>query len=152
MAYMISDMPAGSEAIKQLQQNIAAAPYVSDLTKSAAERKIQEDRLATQYAPQIAAAKAEAEQQRLQTSRLQRIATETAYQADAESTRQLQQWLSTDEGKKASDVDIAKKAAALKMQAGLTEEGAKLYERAEKIEAAQLAKTKKEIEDNNCFI
>ena len=152
MPYLMSDLAAGSTAVEQLQRNVAEAPYIQDLTKSAAERKIQEDRLATQYAPQLAAAKAEEEQMRLQTSRLQRIATEVAYQADTESTRQLQQWLSTDEGKKASDVDIAKKAAALKMQAGLTVEGANLYERAEKIEAAELAKTKKEIENNNELI
>jgi hypothetical protein len=149
MAYMMSDLAAGSSAVEQLQKNVAEAPYVKDLTQAAAERKIQEDRLAKQYAPEIAAAKVEEEQMRLQTARLQKLATETAYKADKESTAQLQQWLQTDEGKKASDLDVTKKAASLKMHAGLTEDGAKLYEKAEKIQAQELATQAKQVAQDN---
>ena len=35
MPYMMSDLAEGSKAVNQLQQNIAAAPYVGDLTKAA---------------------------------------------------------------------------------------------------------------------
>lgn len=145
----MSDLAAGSSAVEQLQKNVAEAPYVKDLTKASAERKIQEDRLVKQYAPEMMAAKAEEEQMRLQTARLQKLATETAYKADTESTRQLQQWLQTDEGKKASDLDVTKKAASLKMHAGLTEDGAKLYEKAEKIQAQELASQTKQIAQDN---
>lgn len=146
---MMSDLAAGSTAVEQLQKNVAQAPYIQDLTKAASERKIQEDRLAKQYAPEMMAAKVEEEQMRLQTARLQKIATETAYKADTESTRQLKQWLQTDEGKKASDLDITKKAASLKMHAGLTEEGAKLYEKAEKLQAQELATQTKQLAQDN---
>jgi choline dehydrogenase-like flavoprotein len=145
----MSDLAEGSTAVRQLQQNVAAAPYVQDLTQAASERKIQEDRLAAQYAPQIAAAKAEEEQMRLQTVRLQKLTSENQYKADTESTAKLQQWLQTDDGKKASDLDITKKSASLKMQAGLTEQGAKLYERAEKIEATELANQTKQLAQDN---
>ena len=146
---MMSDLAAGSTAVEQLQKNVAQAPYIQDLTQAASERKIQEDRLAKQYAPEMMAAKAEEEQMRLQTTRLQKLATETAYKRDTESTAQLQQWLQTDEGKKASDLDVTKKAASLKMHAGLTEDGAKLYEKAEKIQAQELAAQTKQIAQDN---
>ena len=145
----MSDIAEGSTAVRQLQQNVAAAPYVQDLTQAASERKIQEDRLAKQYAPQIAAAQAEEEQMRLQTTRLQKLATDNQYKADTESTAKLQQWLQTDDGKKASDLDITKKSASLKMQAGLTEQGAKLYERADKIQAQELATQTKQLAQDN---
>jgi len=56
---MMSDLAAGSRAAEQFQQDIAQAPYIQDLTQAASERKIQEDRLAKQYAPDEAAAKVE---------------------------------------------------------------------------------------------
>jgi len=146
---MMSDLAAGSSAVEQLQRNVAEAPYVKDLTQTAAERKIQENRLAKQYAPEMMAAKAEEEQMRLQTARLQKLATDIQYTRDKESTAQLQQWLQSDEGKKASDLDVTKKAASLKMHAGLTEEGAKLYERAEKIQAQELAAQTKQFAQNS---
>jgi len=145
----MSDIAEGSTAVRQLQQNVAAAPYIQDLTQAASERKIQEDRLAKQYAPEMMAAKAEEEQMRLQTARLQKLATDNQYKADTESTAKLQQWLQTDDGKKASDLDITKKSASLKMQAGLTEQGSKLYERAEKIEATELANQTKQLAQDN---
>ena len=99
MPYMMSDLAAGSSAVEQLQKNVAEAPYIQDLTKAASERKIQEDRLAKQYAPEMMAAKAEEEQMRLQTARLQKLATESPYTRDKESTAHLEQWLQTPEGK-----------------------------------------------------
>jgi hypothetical protein len=146
---MMSDLAAGSSAVEQLQRNVAEAPYIKDLTQAGAERKIQEDRLAKQYAPEMMAAKAEEEQMRLQTARLQKLATETQYTRDKESTAQLEQWLQTDEGKKASDLDVIRKSASLKMHAGLTEQGSKLYERAEKEQALELANQAKQLAQNN---
>lgn len=146
---MMTDLAAGSSAVEQLQKNVAEAPYIQDLTKASAERKIQEDRLAAQYAPEMMAAKAEEEQMRLQTVRLQKLVADNQYKADTESTAKLQQWLQTDDGKKASDLEITKKSASLKMQAGLTEQGAKLYERADKIEATELANQTKLLAQNS---
>lgn len=59
MPYMMTDLAAGSRAAEQFQQDIAEAPYVNDITQTGAERKLQENRLALQYAPEEAAAKAE---------------------------------------------------------------------------------------------
>lgn len=56
---MMTDLAVGSKAAEQFQQDIAEAPYVSDITQTGAERKLQENRLALQYAPEEAAAKAE---------------------------------------------------------------------------------------------
>lgn len=56
---MMTDLATGSKAAEQFQQDIAEAPYVSDITQTGAERKLQENRLALQYAPDEAAAKFE---------------------------------------------------------------------------------------------
>ena len=54
----MTDVAAGSNAALQLQQNMAAAPYVEQNVKAAAEEtqlKLQQDRLKAQYAPQAMA-------------------------------------------------------------------------------------------------
>jgi hypothetical protein len=58
MAFLMTDVAAGSQAALQLQQNMAAAPYVEQNAKADAEEKqlkLQQDRLKTQYAPQAMA-------------------------------------------------------------------------------------------------
>ena len=84
MPYMMSDLAEGSKAVNQLQQNIAAAPYVGDLTKAASERKIQEDRLAAQYAPQQAALEQQQAEANLQKSKLASTVLESGIKVDAD--------------------------------------------------------------------
>lgn len=80
----MSDLAEGSKAVNQLQQNIAAAPYVGDLTKAASERKIQEDRLAAQYAPQQAALEQQQAEANLQKSKLASTVLESGIKVDAD--------------------------------------------------------------------
>ena len=152
MAYLMTDMAAGGQAARQLQQNIVGAQYDSAAMAAGAEEtqlKLQQDRLAAAYAPQKAAAEAEAEQMRLKTMRLQTLASEAQYKADTDSTQKLQQWMQSDDGKKATDSDIIKKAAAFKMEAGRVEDGAKLMTQAEKLDATALANEAKTLAANN---
>jgi hypothetical protein len=144
----MTDVAAGGQAALQLQQSMAAAPYVQQQASAAAEEtqlKLQQDRLKALYAPQEAAAKAEQEQLRLKTERLRELAAETGYTADKESTQKLQQWMQSDEGKKASESDVIKKSAIFKLQAGLTEEGTKLMTQADKLDALDLANKAKKL-------
>lgn len=155
---MMTDLAAGSRAAEQFQQDIAAAPYTQDLTQAASERKIQEDRLAKQYAPEEAAAKAEklqflrdqerinalyapakaATQQAEDTYKLQeqmnraqaaetkRLFDAAGYKKDTESDEKLTTWMSSDDGKKANDIQRLEKAAQFKFDVGLITEGAAL--------------------------
>ena len=152
MALLMTDMAAGSQATRQLQQNIIGAQYDPANAAAAAEEtqlKLQQDRLKASYAPQMLAAEAEQEQMRLKTVRLQTLASETQYKADADSTQKLQQWMQSDDGKKATDADIIKKAAAFKFEAGRVEDGAKLMTQAEKLDATALANEAKAVAASN---
>ena len=144
----MSDLAAGSSAALQLQQNMAAAPYVEQQASAAAEEtqlKLQQERLKASYAPQMAAAKAEQDQLILKDQRRKELAAEVGYVTDKESTAKLQQWMQTDEGKKASESEIIKKSAVLKLQAGLTEQGSKLMAQAEKLDAVDIANQAKKL-------
>lgn len=153
---MMSDLAEGSKAVNQLQQNIAAAPYVGDLTKAASERKIQEDRLAAQYAPQEAANKQamegyklQEEQAKVKDQQIKTLLTEAGYKADTESNLKLNDWLKTDEGQKASDVQKLEKAASFKFNAGLITEASSLQKQVGKRKAREIAdNVSKRLADN----
>ena len=177
----MTDLAAGSRAAEQFQQDIAAAPYTQDLTQAASERKIQEDRLAKQYAPEEAAAKAEklqflrdqerinalyapakaATQQAEDTYKLQtqmntaqaaeteRLFKEAGYKADTESTDKFKTWMSSDDGKKATDIQRLEKAAQFKSEVGLTKQAADLYTQIENINTKETANKAKELKNAN---
>ena len=181
MAYMMTDLAAGSKAAEQFQQDIAEAPYVSDITQTGAERKLQENRLALQYAPEEAAAKAEklqflrdqerinalyapakaATQQAEDTYKLQeqmnvaqnaeteRLFKEAGYKADTKSTEDFKTWMSSDDGKKASDIQRLEKAAQFKAEAGLPKQAADLYAQIENINTKETANKAKELKNAN---
>lgn len=89
---MMTDLPTGSRAAEQFQQDIAEAPYVSDITKTGAERKLQENRLALQYAPDEAAANFERAQLLRDQERIKALyAPTTAATKQAEDTYRLQE-------------------------------------------------------------
>jgi len=91
MPLMMTDLAVGSRAAEQFQQDIAEAPYVSDITQTGAERKLQENRLALQYAPEEAAAKAEKLQLLRDQERINALyAPTTAATKQAEDTYRLQ--------------------------------------------------------------
>lgn len=99
MPYMMSDLAAGSTAVEQLQKNVAEAPYIQDLTKAAAERRLAEDRAAPEevklrleekrlkslYAPEEAQLKLEEDRLKLENARLK------ALYAPQETALKLQQ-------------------------------------------------------------
>ena len=100
---MMTDIAAGSKAIEQLQENVAKAPYIQDLTQAAAERrlaedraapeevrlKLEQDRIKAQYAPQEAALKIQQEQQNIESKRLSNLITDTNLKAGKESKEKL---------------------------------------------------------------
>lgn len=148
MAYLMTDVAAGGQAALKLQQSMAAAPYVEQEAAATAEEtqlKLQQERLKASYAPQMAAAKAEQEELLLKDQRRKELAAEVGYVADKESTAKLQQWVLTEEGKKASESELIKKAAVFKLQAGLTEQGTKLMAQAEKLDAVDIANQAKKL-------
>lgn len=181
MPYMMTDLAAGSRAAEQFQQDIAAAPYTQDLTQAASERKIQEDRLAKQYAPEEAAAKAERlqllrDQERInalyaptkaatqqvedtyklqtqmnaaQAAETERLFKEAGYKADTESTDKFKTWMSSDDGKKATDIQRLEKAAQFKSEFGLTKQAADLYTQIENINTKETVNKTKELKNAN---
>jgi hypothetical protein len=178
---MMTDLAAGSRAAEQFQQDIAEAPYVSDITQTGAERKLQENRLALQYAPEEAAAKAEklqllrdqerinalyapakaATQQATETYNLQktmseasaaeteRVFKEAGYKADTESTDKFKTWMTSDDGKKANDIQRLEKAAQFKSEFGLTKQAAELHTQIENINTKETANKAKELKNAN---
>jgi len=98
MAYLMSDVAAGSDAALRLQQNMAAAPYVQQETAAAAEQtqlKLQQDRLKAQYAPQEAAAKAEQDQLNLQKIKLANVVTQAQIKIDDDKKSAIQKLTSS---------------------------------------------------------
>ena len=89
---MMTDLATGSRAAEQFQQDIAEAPYVGDITKTGAERKLQENRLALQYAPDEAAAKFERAQLLRDQERINALYAPTAAATkQTEDTYRLQE-------------------------------------------------------------
>jgi hypothetical protein len=89
MAFLMSDLAAGSSAALQLQQNMAAAPYVEQQASAAAEEtqlKLQQDRLKAAYAPQEAAAKTQQEEATLQKTKLANIVSESGIKITTEKS------------------------------------------------------------------
>ena len=148
MALLMTDMAAGGQAARQLQQNVIGAQYDPATAAASAEEtqlKLQQDRLAAKYAPEKAAAEAEQEQMRLDKLRLQKTMEEAQYQSDTQTDQKLKGWLQSEEGKKATDADKIRKAAALKMEGNRVEEGTKLLTQAERLDAVGLANDAKTI-------
>jgi len=115
MPYMMSDLAEGSTAVRQLQQNVAAAPYVQDLTQAASERKIQEDRLAKQYAPQEAAMKIAQEEQTLQQTKLANLVSQAKIDMTSEKKAAITKITADPEYAKLSPEDQSRKLASAVM-------------------------------------
>jgi hypothetical protein len=146
MAYLMSDVAAGSDAALRLQQNMAAAPYVQQETAAAAEEtqlKLQQDRLKAQYAPQEAALKLQQDLQTAETTRLANLVASTSYKADNESNVKLIEWYKSPEGQKSTDAEKIRKAAALKGEVGLIKEQSALLKDAELLDDKKFAQDQK---------
>lgn len=111
MAYLMTDAAAGSTAALQMQQNIAAAPYVQQTADAAAEEtqlKLQQDRLKALYAPEEAALRLQQDRDAVERNRLNDMVTKTNLQLDKDAKAKIQTVMQTDEFKNADDVKRAK--------------------------------------------
>jgi hypothetical protein len=115
MAYMMSDMAAGSSAALQMQKNMAAAPYVQQEAAAGAEEtqlKLQQDRLKAAYAPQEMAIKLQEDQAILEKNKLSNMLTNTGIKAGEESKQATQAAMNSPEFKAAmqsgDDISAAK--------------------------------------------
>jgi hypothetical protein len=155
----MTDMAAGAQAARQMQQNVIGAQYDQGYADAAAEDtqlklegdrlKLQGDRLKAAYAPQQAAAEAEAEKMRLDKMRLARTMEEAQYKSDTDTDARLKTWLTTDEGTKATDTEKLRKAAIFKMEGNRVKEGAELLDQAEKQDTRDIANQAKKIAAGN---
>jgi hypothetical protein len=93
MAYLMSDVAAGSNAALQLQQNMAAAPDVQQTQAN----KMQEQQLILQQNKD----KIQQDAATLQKTRLANIVSETDFKSSEESKVKLQQLIETPEAKDA---------------------------------------------------
>jgi hypothetical protein len=166
MAFLMSDVAAGSRAVEQLQENVAKAPYIQDLTQAAAARKLAEDRAAPEevqlklqqdrikalYAPEEAALKQEQEKQNIEAKRLSNLITDTNLKAGKESKEKLQKLIETPEWSKADDAERLRLAASVQFASGDVENGAKTLASSELYETRKVANRQKTLDQQSQLI
>ena len=118
MAYMMSDLTAGSTAVRQLQQNAIASQYDAAAIAAGAEEtqlKLEQDRLKALYAPQQAALKIEQEQKAIEQTRLSNLINQSKINVDAEKKAAILKVTADPEYSKLSPADQSRKLAAAVM-------------------------------------
>jgi hypothetical protein len=161
MAFLMSDVAAGSRAVEQLQENVAKAPYIQDLTQAAATRKLAEDRAAPEevqlkleqdrikalYAPQEAALKIEQEQAAIQQTKLANLVSQAKIDMTSEKKAAITKLTSDPEYAKLTPEDQSRKLAAAVMGID-TADGERLIKIADSEQAKALVNKLKEFEIN----
>jgi hypothetical protein len=128
MAFLMTDMAAGSDAALKLQQNMAAAPDV----QQAQANKMQE-----------AQVKLQQDQENLSKTRLSNIVSETGIKSEAKKQDIVANWMKDPANANKSAGDMASGLSAAFMGAGLVEDGEKLSTAAANAEYKQaLVKSK----------
>ena len=118
MAYMMSDLTAGSTAVRQLQQNAIGSQYDAAAIAAGAEEtqlKLEQDRLKALYAPQQAALKIEQEQKAIEQTRLSNLINQSKINVDAEKKAAILKVTADPEYSKLSPADQSRKLAAAVM-------------------------------------
>ena len=149
MAYLMTDAAAGGQAALQLQQSMAAAPYVQQQTAAAAEEtqlKLQQDRLKASYAPQQAALKLQQDQETLEKTKLNNLVTSSGFKASEEAKDKLKTLANSSEFKAASDPEKLRMAAMLDAQSGNVENLKTNLTAAELLESRQVAVKQKQLD------
>jgi len=123
MAFLMSDVAAGSNAALQLQRNMAAAPDVQQMQTNV----IQEQANTLQQ-----------QEQNLEKTRLSNIVSSTGIKTDADIKSKMETLVKGDDYTKASPSERVLKMASLVGEAGKPEDMAKLIEVSEKITARDL--------------
>jgi hypothetical protein len=138
MAYLMSDVAAGSNAALQLQQNMAAAPDVQQVEAN----KMQEQQLKLQQ-----------EDANLQRTKLSNLVVETGIKADDESKQKLQALYKTPEFQTAlKDNDygnLIRLTGGTMMSSGKVEEGARVFAQASTFDAKKIADKQKMLDQNS---
>ena len=148
MAYLMTDVAAGSNAALQMQKNMAAAPYVQQETAAAAEEtqlKLQQDRIKAQYAGQQAAVEQQQAQANLEKTRLNTMVVESGFKAGEEAKNKLIQLAETPEWKAADDSGRMRLAAATQMASGDVINGTNSLKGAELLDAKRVATEAKQL-------
>ena len=128
MAFLMTDVAAGSTAALQLQQNMAAAPDV----QQAQANKMQEQQLKLQQ-----------EQENVSKTRLANIVSETGIKSESKKQDIVANWMKDPANANKSAGDMASGLSAAFMGAGLVEDGEKLSTAAANAEYKQaLVKSK----------
>ena len=130
MAYLMSDMAAGSTAALQMQKNMAAAPYV----QQEAAAQAQETQLKLQQ-----------EQANLEKTRLSTMVSETEFKVGQEARTKLNQLALTPEWKAADDSGRMRLAASSQMATGDVINGANSLKGAELLDAKKVATEAKQL-------
>ena len=152
----MTDAAAGGQAALQLQQSMAAAPYVQEQTAAAAEQtqlklqqdrlKLEQDRLKASYAPEALALQAQQDQQILEKTRLSNLVTDTNFKSSEASKASLKTLSETVEFKAASDPEKLRMAAMLDAQSGNVENLKTNLAAAELLESRQIAVRQKQLD------
>jgi len=118
MAYMMSDLTAGSTAVRQLQQNAIASQYDAAAIAAGAEEtqlKLEQDRLKALYAPQQAALKIEQEQKAIEQTRLSNLVNQSKIDVNAEKKAAILKVTADPGYSRLSPADQSRKLAAAVM-------------------------------------
>ena len=135
MAFLMTDVAAGSTAARTLQQNIYGAQYDQANIAAAAEQnqqKIQEGNI-----------KLEQDQLNVDKTKLANLVADTGFKASEASKRKLRELAETDEFKKATDAEKLRLSAAVQFKNADIENGVKTLTAAELYDTRELANKQK---------
>jgi len=158
MAYLMTDAAAGGQAALQLQQSMAAAPYVQQQTDAAVEQtqlklqqdrlKLEQDRLKASYAPEALALQAQQDQENLAKTRLANTVGEINLKDDKTSREVLQNLYADPAFKLLDPGDQQRKIGASLQERGLVEQGVKAFVQADVSDLRKLTNELKQHESN----
>ena len=140
MAFLMTDMAAGSNAARTLQQNVYGAQYDEANTAAAAEQmqqKTQEGKI-----------KLEQDQLNVEKTKLSNLVADTGFKASESSKAKLRALAETPEFKAATDAEKLRLSAAIQFQNADVENGVKTLTAAELYDTRELANKQKQLDQN----
>lgn len=144
MAFLMTDMAAGSTAARDLQKNVYGAQYDEANIAAAAEQmqqKTQEGNI-----------KLEQDRLNAEKTRLANTVAETGFNASKDAKTRFETIAKTEDYQKADPVRKLQMMAATEMEAGRVEEGAKLLAGAEALDIKDVQNKLKQQESNALII
>jgi hypothetical protein len=154
MPYMMSDLTAGSTAVRQLQQNAIGSQYDAAAIAAGAEEtqlKLEQDRLKALYAPQEAALKIEQEQKAIEQTRLSNLINQSKINVNSEKKAAILKATADPEYSKLSPADQSRKLAAAVMGID-SADGERFTKLADSEDSKSIINSLKQHEDNRLQI